>query len=92
LDLLINLFYLKHVQESILFSILQLSKSRNYLKSTPAQICNLITVFLFAHMKENQRARGLMSEMELNNETDALQLGTQWWQYTIWGMEICISH
>jgi hypothetical protein len=56
---------------------MQLSKSRNYLKSTPAQICNLITVFLFAHKKENQRARGLISDME-NNETDAFQLGTQW--------------
>ena len=69
--LTINLFYVKHVQESILFSILQIGKSRNYLKSTPAQICNLITVFLFPHKEENQRARGLMSEMELNNETDA---------------------
>jgi len=37
----------------------------------------MISVFLFPHKEENQRARGLMSEMELNNETDALQLGTQ---------------
>jgi hypothetical protein len=74
---MLTLFHLKHVQESILFSILQIGKSRNHLKSIPAKICNLITVFLFADKKENQRERGLMSELELNNETDALQLGTQ---------------
>jgi hypothetical protein len=56
---------------------LQIGKSRNYLKSIPAKICSLITVFLFADKKENQRERGLMSELELNNETDALHMGIQ---------------